>query len=142
MSLNLPKIAAALNAYPWTPGCLTSRDRKVPTYCAIGAMLRYAGVAQDHIASAQGPDFWGLYGPLLRSEYGIPDAETALTVMAANDSADSQAEAIERVLGVLTGALNLGALMHEAAGGKPVPMPDGAWQSEPDDDAGSLALAL
>jgi hypothetical protein len=140
MSLNVPRIAAALNAYPWTPGCLTSRERMVPTYCAVGAMLRYAGVAQEHIASAQGPDFWERYGPLLQSEYGIPDLQTAMFVMGANDSARSQGEAIERVLGVLTGAIDFDALMREVAGLKPVPAPEPAWKSEPDDDAGSLAL--
>ncbi len=139
MSLNLPRIAAALNAYPWTPGCLTSGER-VPTYCAVGAMLRYAGVAQDHIAYAQGPDFWYLYGPLLQSEYGIPDVETAMNVMAANDSADSQADAIERVLAVLTGTIDIRTLMRQHASAKPTPSAQPSWSSEPEDDAGSLAL--
>jgi len=140
MSLNLPRIAAALNAYPWTPGRLTSRQEMVPTYCAIGAMLRYAGVAQDHIAHAHGRDFWERYGPLLQSEYGIPDEETAAHVMAANDTASSHGQAIERVLYVLTGAVDLDTLMRQSAGTKPTPAADALWKSEPEDDAGSLAL--
>ncbi len=114
MPLNLPRIAAALNAYPWTLGCLTERASGPPTYCAIGALLRYAGVPQDRIACAAGA-FWILYAPLLRSEYGIADETTVQRIIAANDGADSQAEAIERVLGILT--------------------------EPPDDPAASLALA-
>jgi hypothetical protein len=147
MPLNVPRIAAALNAYPWTPGRLTRSGRAAPTYCAIGALLRYAGVAQDHIACAEGPSgvhLWAVYGPLLESEYGIADMETAQRVMAANDSASSQAEAIERVLGVLTGAFDPYALRHAAPGTASVPKAGTvpAWESRPDDDAGSLALAL
>jgi hypothetical protein len=136
MPLNLPRIAAALNAYPWTPGHLTKRGRTAPTYCAIGALLRYAGVAQEHIACVSNSpvgSFWTLYGPLLHSEYGIPDERTAWRVIEANDSADSQAEAIERVLGVLAGDRD------------PLERPPShEWEpgSEPDDDAGSLVLAL
>ena len=140
-SLDLPKIAAALNAYPWTPGLLTSCGR-VPTYCAIGAMLRYAGVAQDHIAAANGPAFWSLYGPLLQSEYGIPDIETAGHVMAANDSASSQAEAIDQVLGVLTGTIDFETIMRKQAGIKPAPAAEPSWKAEPEDDTGSLALVV
>lgn len=146
MPLDLPRIAVALNAYPWTPGRLTRRGKTAPTtYCAIGALLRYAGVAQEHIACADGStgaNLWNRYGPLLQSEYGLPDERTAWHVMVANDSANSQGEAIERVLGVLTGAIDLDTLMREAAGLKPTPAPETAWASEPDDDAGSLALAL
>jgi len=144
MPLDLPRIAAALNAYPWTPGRLTKRGKAAPTtYCAVGALLRYAGVAQEHIACAEGStgvNFWNLYGPLLQSEYGIPDERTAWYVMMANNSASSQGEAIERVLGVLTGAIELETLMRQDAVVKPTPAPAPAWESEPDDDAGSLAL--
>ncbi|MFN2567103.1 MAG: hypothetical protein ABR499_19060 [Gemmatimonadaceae bacterium] len=146
MPLNLPRIAAALNAYPWMPGRLTRSGRTAPTYCAIGALLRYAGVAQDHIACAEGPSgvhLWAVYGQLLESEYGIPDMKTAKRVMAANDSASSQAEAIERVLGALTGAFDPYALRHAtpdtASAPKPGTVP--AWESGPDDGAGSLALS-
>ncbi|MFN2567294.1 MAG: hypothetical protein ABR499_20045 [Gemmatimonadaceae bacterium] len=137
MPLDLPRIAAALNAYPWTPGRLTADGRMAPTYCAIGALLRYAGVAQDHIACAQTPsgvNLWSTYGPLLQSEYGIADKWTVRRVMAANDSASSQAEAIDRVLGVLTGALDGDALLRSGTA------PQADWNSGPDDGAGSLAL--
>ncbi len=150
MSLNLPRIAAALNAYPWTSGHLTKRDGTASTtYCAIGALLRYAGVAQDHIACAEKPagvGLWQLYGQLLQSEYGIPDEQTAWHVMAANDSASSQAEAIERVLRVLTWTLDAEAVRREASGPActpPLPWAcDDEWEYRPDDDAGSPALVL
>jgi hypothetical protein len=144
MPVNVPRIVAALNAYPWTTGCLTERRRSAPTYCAIGALLRYAGVAQDHIASARGPRVWSLYGTLLRSEYGIPDARTMGNVMVANDTASSQAEAIERVLGVLTGMLDADAVVRETLQTGLLPDPATGWPEEarPDDETGSLALVV
>ena len=107
MSLDLPRIAAALNAYPWTTGTLTHRpdeEASGASYCALGALLRYAGVAQEHIACAQevgDPAVWELYGLLLREEYGIPDHTTTHLIMGANDGAFSQEDAIARVMRAL-----------------------------------------
>jgi alcohol dehydrogenase class IV len=152
MPVHLDRVAAALNAYPWTPGTLTHRADGAPRYCAVGALLRYAGVAQDHIACVSGTagahDLWHLYGALLKAEYGIANAGVARLIMAANDSAASQAEAIERVLWVVVaGARDRGAVMRlDAAAADPEAAEPGqasavARGQEPDDGAGSLALA-
>ena len=151
MPVYLDRVAAALNAYPWTPGTLTRRADGTPRYCAVGALLRYAGVAEDHIACVSGTagshDLWHPYGALLTAEYGIANARVARLVMAANDSAALQAEAIERVLEVVSGARDLGAVMRldAAAAGPGAAEPGQAraveWGQEPDDDAGSLVLA-
>ena len=89
MPVYLDRVAAALNAYPWTPGTLTRRADGTPRYCAVGALLRYAGVAEDHIACVSGTagshDLWHPYGALLTAEYGIANARVARLVMAAND---------------------------------------------------------
>ena len=108
MTLNLMRIEAALNAYPWTPGTLTTRERDA-RYCAVGIMLRYAGVAREHIGCAVMWDsrrLWSLYGGLLRAEYGVPDEQAMIAIMAANDSSQSHAEAIDRVRRVLSGTLD------------------------------------
>ena len=104
MTPDLMRIAAALNAYPWTAGTLVAAESDTPRYCALGLLLRYAGVPQDHLARADSDgNLWTLYGNLLRSEYGIPNEQAAISIMAANDTARSHADAIRRVLGVLTG---------------------------------------
>jgi hypothetical protein len=147
MPVHLDRVAAALSAYPWTPGTLTTAVA-APRYCAVGALLRYAGVAQDHIACADGPGgaggrLWLRYGRLLAAEYGIDGPATIGLIMAANDTARSHAEATERVLGVLSGALNSGAIARLAAGAagqKAAADAAAAWGQEPDDDAGALAL--
>jgi hypothetical protein len=143
MTLNLARIAAALNAYPWTRGRLTSRaGQAAPQYCAVGLLLRYAGVPQQEVAGVR--DFWARYGGLLQAEYGIPDARTAFLIVAANDSAASHAEAIERVLGVATGALDLRAVWRLAGRAAPgaewQPGRPGGHEQGPDDGAGCLAL--
>ena len=104
MSLNLERIAAALNAYPWVAGTLTSRGSTgVPRYCAIGLLLRYAGVPQEQMACGHGsPAGLRQHLPLLEAEYGIADWDTAGAIIEANDSATSHEEAIERVQRVLT----------------------------------------
>ena len=127
MTPDLTRIAAALNAYPWTPGAFSAHFADAPRYCAIGLLLRYAGVAQPEVACIGSPSaLWRRYGMLLQVEYGIPDLRTAIAVMQANDGARSHAEAIERVLGVLTGAS--------------VAERSRAFAADRGDDAGSLAL--
>jgi hypothetical protein len=99
MTPDLMRIEAALNAYPWTPGTLTTGARD-PRYCAVGILLRYAGVAREHLGCAvlwNSRRLWEMYGALLLQEYGIPNEHTMIAIMAANDSARSHGEAIDRV---------------------------------------------
>src|SRR5918912_486146 len=86
MTPDLMRIAASLNAYPWTAGTLTAIDNAAPRYCALGLLLRYAGVPQEHLASADEGELWKQYGDILRLEYGIPNEQTAFSIMAANDT--------------------------------------------------------
>jgi hypothetical protein len=104
MPLDIGKITAALNAYPWTSGTLTMRDGGSALYCALGLLLRYAGVPQPEIERA-GPSQVVLdrYRALLEAEYGITELATIDNIIQANDSASSQAEAIEQVQFVLEG---------------------------------------
>jgi hypothetical protein len=104
MAVDLLRITAALNAYPWIAGTLTARSPDGPRYCAMGLLLRYAGVPQDHMACAAGElEMWDRYGELLRADYGIECRETVRAIILANDSARSHAQAIERVQAVLAG---------------------------------------
>src|SRR5689334_10693847 len=52
MPLDIMKITAALNAYPWTSGALSMRDGESASYCAVGLLLRFAGVPQAEIEGA------------------------------------------------------------------------------------------
>ena len=63
--------------------------------------------------------------------------------MAANDTAGSQAEAVERVLRVLTGELDPYALRRAASGpgSTLTPPPGPEWKGGPDDEAGALTPA-
>jgi hypothetical protein len=135
MTPDLMRIAAALSAYPWTAGTLTTIENAAPRYCALGLLLRYAGVPQEHLARADSAgNLWSLYGNLLRSEYGIPNEQTAISIMAANDTARSHADAIERVLGILTGNLDPAKIFR---------LDSTMLETDPStggDDAGSLAL--
>ena len=129
MPLDLPRIAAALNAYPWTTGTLTYRadEASRASYCALGALLRYAGVAQEHIACAQeagDPAVWELYGVLLREEYGIPDQTTTHLIMGANDGAFSHEEAVARVMRSLARVQRQESAV--SAGARAEALPDGA----------------
>lgn len=107
MSLDMVKITAALNAYPWTSGRYSVRDGGSARYCAVGLLLRYAGVAQAEIECA-GPlhVVVARYGDLLKSEYGISDMVKLFEIVCANDSATSHERAIEQVQFVLGGGRN------------------------------------
>ena len=106
---NLDRIAAALNAYPWARGCLTSMAGDVPRYCAVGGLLRYAGVSFDDIRQSSGSPsaVWRAFSEALHDEYAIDDAQTLRFIMIANDSSPSRDVAIARVLGVLDGSVDL-----------------------------------
>ena len=103
MALDIVKITAALNAYPWMRGAYSMRDSGAAMYCAVGLLLRYAGVAQAEIECAGAPHMWGRYRELLESEYGITELATIINIIQANDSAASHEEAIEQVQFVLAG---------------------------------------
>ena len=141
MSANLSKITAALNAYPWTPGTLTRREEGVPRYCAVGLLLRYAGVPEDQLYSC---DVWTRHRTVLQAEYGIEDAHTVALIVAANDSALSHAEAIERVQSVLSGESTLADLAREGFGTESLIDLPGTGARRPEDraDDGGAAPAL
>ena len=104
MPLDIVKITAALNAYPWTRGAFSVRYGGSAAYCAVGLLLRYAGVAQAEIECPGASSVvWGRYREILESEYGIPDMETITNIVYANDSATSHEQAIEQVQFVLDG---------------------------------------
>ena len=129
MAPNLDRITAALNAYPWMAGALTAPGSAGPRYCAIGMLLRYAGVAREELSCARPvTDVWLRHRALLASEYGIGDCMTAMAIVAANDGADSHAEAIARVQAAVTGGL---------AGRPVVPLED---RAEPEEEGGSLVV--
>jgi hypothetical protein len=98
MALDLDKITAALNAYPWIPGRLVACQPDAPRYCAVGLLLRYAGIANERIVSADDVSAaWLRYGDLFRSEYGIDSFRMILRIVTANDTAKSHEDAITRV---------------------------------------------
>ena len=142
MAIDLMKITAALNAYPWIAGTLTARGSQGAAYCAVGLLLRYAGVPQEEIAHASA-NAWTRYEDLLRSEYGIEDRELVRAIMFANDTADSHEEAIERVQRLLDGSAALDGLLRRLGIAS-----DGAGAYEPspamndDDGSGSLAALV
>ena len=104
MALDIMRITAALNAYPWTRGTLTYRTGEAADYCAVGLLLRYAGVSQSEIECARDAGtVWARYRELLESEYGITGLTTICDIIMANDSAPTHAEAIEQVQFVLEG---------------------------------------
>jgi hypothetical protein len=106
MSRNLQAVTAAMNAYPWTRGHLSEGPDHAASYCAIGALLRYAGVPRARIANGTEVFLAEVYGPLLRAKYGISAAHTVLGIMAANDGAESRGEATWRVLGLVAGTVD------------------------------------
>jgi hypothetical protein len=110
-------------------------------------MLRYAGVPQEQIArtSTTGAD-WSESREVLQREYGIDDDATVTTIIMANDSAETQEQAIERVQAVLAGRLSpaqlMQLLMAETEGGPPAGESPGdvAEREALDDGARSPAL--
>jgi len=109
MALDIMRITAALNAYPWTRGVLTYRNEVAANYCAVGLLLRYAGVPQSEIECANDATtaVWTRYRELLEAEYGITTVATIHGIICANDSAATHEEAIAQVQFVLDGG-NLG----------------------------------
>ncbi len=107
MTPNLMRIEAALNAYPWTAGAFAATSGDTTRYCAVGMLLRYAGVSPEHIdvACNRGAvQFWDYYRALLERDYGIAGPEQIHAIMVANDGADSHEDALERIRWVLTRA--------------------------------------
>ena len=112
MALDIVKITAALNAYPWTRGTFSMRYGGSAAYCAVGLLLRYAGVAQSEIeCPGTSSVVWDRYRALLESEYGIPDMATITNIVYANDVATSHEQAIEQVQFVLDGG-NIAELLR------------------------------
>jgi hypothetical protein len=131
MALDLDKITAALNAYPWIPGRLVSCQPDAPRYCAVGLLLRYAGIANERIVSADDIQIaWPRYKDIFRSEYGIENITTILTIVCANDQAKTHDEAIRLVQAALI------------SGRVPRPAALVAEIIESCDDEGSGSLAL
>jgi len=104
MTCDIVKITAALNAYPWTRGAYSMRQGDNAVYCAVGLLLRFAGVPQADIACAgHSGGIWARYHEILESEYGITEPAMIHSIIQANDSATSHDEAIEQVQFVVDG---------------------------------------
>jgi hypothetical protein len=144
MAADLIKITAALNAYPWTAGTLTQCDAGVPRYCAVGLLLRYAGVPQDQLAGASDSEAWARHRALLQAEYGIEGFHTVALIVGANDSARSHADAIERVQGILSGEFTPVDWARQNFGTECLIDPPGteAWHPEDRADEGGASPAL
>lgn len=70
----LRAIADALNAYPWTRGRLIAWAADEPAYCALGSMLRAAGISPTEITRADSEPahpFWDKWGPLFYAEWSM-----------------------------------------------------------------------
>jgi hypothetical protein len=103
MPRHLHEIMAAMNAYPWTRyGPVLGWAGAAPRYCAIGALLRHAGVPRECIMEAAAAASVGDVS-LLQAKYGVSGADAVLGIIAANHEAQSQADATWRVLGVVAG---------------------------------------
>ena len=97
----LPAIVTAVNAYPWTRGWVTRRVHGVPHFCALGALLRYAGLTEREIRRAERQPvhtFWAERGALLEAEYGITNVAVVHRIMTLNDTAASQEDAAARLV--------------------------------------------
>jgi hypothetical protein len=142
MALDIMKITAALNAYPWTSGTLTIRRVGAPKYCAVGLLLRYAGVPQQEIECAvSSTEAWARFHGLLESEYGIADYATICAIIMANDSAATHEQAIERVQNTLSGESDpMSAWVRRAAGLKGPEASDSSPETEGDDGNGCIAF--
>ena len=143
MNLDLMRITAALNAYPWIAGTLTHRADGAARYCAVGLLLRFAGVPQERMACAMGEmEVWASHEELLRSEYGISDLRTVRAIIIANDSARTHEEAIERVLSVLSCGDDSASMLKRAAGFVQRRVAPAPLHETGEDDAGSEALLV
>jgi hypothetical protein len=102
MPRHLHEITAAMNAYSWTKHGPVQGPDCAPSYCAIGALLRHAGVPhecvmQAAVAALEGDD------SLLQAKYGVSGADAVLRIVMTNGHAQSQADATWRVLGLVSG---------------------------------------
>jgi hypothetical protein len=103
MPRHLHEIIAAMNAYAWTRHGPVQGPAHAPSYCAIGALLRHAGVPHDRIMEATIASLTGADDSLLKAKYGISDAGVVLRIITGNDQARSGADATWRVLGLVSG---------------------------------------
>ncbi|HEU4565316.1 MAG TPA: hypothetical protein VFS05_11725 [Gemmatimonadaceae bacterium] len=101
---DLDRIAVAMNAYPFESGWFATWTRP-PRYCAIGQLLRYAGVEVEDIRRINGDMLggWRHHRELLRREYGIADRWTYWTILYAADGSDTQDDAVTNVRLALSG---------------------------------------
>lgn len=155
---DLSRVTAALNAYPWTSGAIAGPDAADPRYCAVGLLLRYAGVPRERLAcSGNVRETWLAFRDVLAAEYGIEDYATVHALVIANDTALSHDQAIEQVQRLLAEPGARGALLAEfidrrrqterARRGAPTaawqpPAPSHApWLSGPDDGGAMVPVA-
>jgi hypothetical protein len=103
MPRHLHEIAAAMNAYEWTTDGPVQGPAHAPSYCAIGALLRHAGVPHECIVQAASASLAGECDPLLKAKYGISDPDTVFRIILTNGQARSRADATWRVLGLVSG---------------------------------------
>jgi hypothetical protein len=103
MPRHLHEIAAAMDAYEWTKYGPVQGPAHAPSYCAIGALLRHAGIPHCCIVEAAGAALDGEYDSLLKAKYGISDGGTVLQIILTNGKARSRADATWRVLGLVSG---------------------------------------
>ena len=111
---NLRAVADAVLEHPWTRGHLITWFADVPAYCALGAMLRAAGVAPAQIARADGLDahtFWDEWGPVLEKRYGLPNLHSAHRIVTLNDAARSRAEAVGLIFARMLTCCEMGRLL-------------------------------
>lgn len=144
MAIDLMRVAAALNAYPWTTGAIVKRGEEGPRYCAVGLLLRYAGVPYEQLTCPPPSltSWWAEYGEVLRAEYGIEDLRVVTAIMRANDTAPSQAIAIDRVQRLLGDETDAELVALRRMAGLPVAPRGAALPSRSADDDGSGMLAL
>jgi hypothetical protein len=118
MPRHLHEITAAMNAYAWTRHGPVQGPDHAPSYCAIGALLRHAGVPHDRIMEASIGCLTGAYDPLLSAKYGISGADTVMRIMRMNDGAQSKADATWRLLGLAGGTRQFGDSLPHAGGAR------------------------
>ncbi len=121
MPRHLHEITAAMNAYAWTKRGPAKGTEHAPSYCAIGALLRHAGVPHDCILSATVASLNGEYDSLLKAKYGISGTRAVLGIIWANAEARSQADATWRVLGLVSGTRESDAPVPRTPGRHPGP---------------------
>ncbi len=116
MPRDLRRIAAALNAYPWTRGQMSDGHAAAPAHCAVGALLRDAGVSTERLGDTTvvWAELRTVYAPILQHEYGISGFEP-LVIGNLNDTSRSRPEAVRRILCALSGVVDPPGLVHRGA---------------------------